>query len=151
MTEQEFLESIDLRFPYRDESAWRALIDQGRAYSSNANYGVLLEVVRLPRGLRVARRKRHAMVDYWRDGFEHPLAAIVTACARAQIDERAVEIPLVLSIMRRVGRYPDEYCALTIVEMAAFDLTTPLAAFDIIDHLSELIRTRWRAGGQARG
>ena len=54
MNEEEFLNSIDCRFPYEDKGKWRALILQGKNISDNASFGVLEEIARKPHGNQVS-------------------------------------------------------------------------------------------------
>jgi hypothetical protein len=143
MTEHDLLSKINHRAARQDEAAWCALIAEARLLPANTMYAVLQEIARPPRGAELMRGTQLRLIDEWRRGFDHPLAEIVVSCSLARMLGRPVEIPLVLSIMRRVALYPGEYAALDIVAASADDATLPLAAFDPIDRLDLDIRSGW--------
>ena len=73
MNEEEFLKSIDCRFPYENENQWRALIHQGKEISENASFGVLEEISRKPFGNKISEKEQLKMVGAWEIENEHPL------------------------------------------------------------------------------
>jgi len=57
MNEQEFIESIDFSFPYKDESRSVALINQAREISANASFMALHKIVRAPEKISLKLRE----------------------------------------------------------------------------------------------
>ena len=116
MTEQEFLDQIDSRFPYHGN--WKRVVDTGKSISSNAAFAVLSEISSPPRGADTSSSDQMAMVAYWRSGFEHPLAEEVSKVALARIEGRCLSTEHCLALMDAISHYPGQYAALSIVYFA---------------------------------
>ncbi len=122
MDEEKFLDSIDCRFPYEDESQWKALILQGKAISENASFGVLHEIARKPFGNQVSEKTQLAMVDFWEAKNEHPLAKSVIEAAKAIITGNLLSVEKVLELLSQVQVYRNQYSALSIIYFACDDI-----------------------------
>lgn len=85
MDEIEYIDMIDAAFPYDDEGAWKAIIDQGVEISDNAAYVVLLKICGAPSEVPVAELER--MLECWSSKFEHPAKPMVLRAARTVIHD----------------------------------------------------------------
>jgi hypothetical protein len=141
MTEREFLDQIDCRFPYHDKAKWRAQVDLARTISPNAAFAVLSEISRPPESEPVPPSLLREMASYWRAGFEHPLADVVSDCASARIDGREAPAQRAYEIMETISQYPGQYAALSIVYFACE------ADDGEVDRLWDAITAQWRPEG----
>ncbi|RZT97627.1 hypothetical protein [Rivibacter subsaxonicus] len=121
MTEIEFIESIDCNFPYRDESQWRKLIEQGALISPNAAFAVLHEICRPPRGESIDQASLSAMLTFWANSFRHPVVATLLPIAEAMLRKQPVPVARALQAMRSVAPYRDQHCALAVPYLACDD------------------------------
>lgn len=120
MTEAEFADLIDARFPYRDWSRARALIDQSFAISSNAAFIALEEICRPPfADQRVPQTTLKELFAYWREKSSHPLSERVGASARALIEGQSIPPGHVQRAMDEIASWPGQYAALNIVCFSA--------------------------------
>jgi hypothetical protein len=122
MNEEEFLNSIDCRFPYENENQWRALILQGKEISENASFGVLHEITRKPFGNQVSEKAQLTMLDTWEAENKHPLAKSVVEAAKAIITNNLLSVEKVLELLDQVQIYRDQYNALNIISFACNDV-----------------------------
>jgi len=113
MTEQEFLDQIDGKFPYHGN--WKRLVDTGKSISPNAAFAVLDEISRPPKSAHPSLSDQMEMLAYWRSGFQHPLAEEVSTVALARIDRRCLSMEHCLGLMDTISHYPGQYAALSIV------------------------------------
>jgi hypothetical protein len=118
MTEKEFLDHIDCKFPYHDRDNWKRVVDTGKSISSNAAFAVLDEISRPPRSADTSSSDRMEMVAYWRSGFEHPLADEVSKVALARVEGRGLSIEHCLELMDTISHHLGQYAALSIVYFA---------------------------------
>ena len=118
MTEQEFLDQIDCKFPYHDRDIWKRVVDTGSSISSNAAFAVLEEITRPPRSAATSLSDRMEMVAHWRSGFEHPLAEEVSNLALAQMSNSSISPRQCLTLMDEISRYPGQYAALNVAYFA---------------------------------
>lgn len=121
MTEQEFADSIDCKFPYRDEAAWKRAMETASAISANACFIALEEVCRVPKGRRVSKRDRRRMLEYWQARCDHPLKEIVLPFAIALIEDRTIPLPEAFEGIRAAAQYPGQYAAMNIVYFSCDD------------------------------
>jgi hypothetical protein len=141
MNEEEFLNSIDCRFPYEDEHKWRALILQGKNISDNASFGVLEEIARKPYGNPVNEIEQLTMVDVWAKENNPPLVQPVIEAARAIITNNVLSVGRVLELMSEVQAYRNQYCALNIIYFACDDVE------NLVDQKRQEIVERWQEKG----
>ncbi len=122
MNEEEFLNSIDCRFPYENESQWRALIHQGKEISENASFGVLEEISRKPFGNKVSEKEQLIMVNVWEIENKHSLAKPVIEAAKAIIKNEPLSVERALELLSQVQTFHNLYCALNIISFACDDV-----------------------------
>jgi hypothetical protein len=113
MTGDEFILSIDHRFPYFDETQWRPLVETGARLSPNCAFMVLHELCR-PSTCKVTRQQLRAIYQYWRSCFAHPLVEVMSPVAEAMMAGDELAVSQAMATMRIVAQYPDEYNALGI-------------------------------------
>ena len=119
MNEQEFIESIDFNFPYKDELKAFELIDQARGISTNSSFMVLHEIVRAPNEVAFAVRKR--LYEQWLNGFKHASLPIVREAAESLLSGSELSVSRVLELMRKMESEVGPYCALSIIYFACDD------------------------------
>jgi hypothetical protein len=139
MTEAEFIESIDARFPYGDEGEWRRLIDEGAAISPNAAFMTLHEICRPPRSTRMPESAQYRMLEYWMGRVKHPLADPVAKLAKAMIEQRDLPVEDAVAVMEEVRQFPGEYNALAIVYFSCDDVE------GVADSLYQQIVREWES------
>lgn len=122
MNEEEFLKSIDCRFPYENENQWRALIHQGKEISENASFGVLEEISRKPFGNKISEKEQLKMVGAWEIENEHPLVQPVIEAAKAIITNEPLSVEKTLGLLSQVQAFRNLYCALNIISFACDDV-----------------------------
>jgi hypothetical protein len=121
VTEEEFVESIDCKFPYSDEAKWRDVIKLGSKISSNAAFGVLEEICRPPKGMEVSVQQLEQILNYWRTEFSHPLAESIGNVASLMIKREKISPEEAENLLRIVANYPYLYCALNVPYFACDD------------------------------
>ena len=122
MTEKEFCDLIDCRFPYQEPDQWKSLIDLAQRISTNAMFGALEEICRPPKGASVLQAQQHEMLSYWRARIEHPLTDIVTYCAQSMIDGKAVPVSKAIQVMTLISSLVGQYGALNIAYFSCDDV-----------------------------
>ncbi|MGA2584952.1 MAG: hypothetical protein ABSG31_16895 [Tepidisphaeraceae bacterium] len=137
VTEQEFIESIDCRFPYHDEEKWKMVIQTAISLSPNCAFMVLHELCRPPRSSTVNPQERKKIFDYWCCQFSHPIVPIVSKAAIALIEGGDHSVAEASDAMIAVADYPGEYCALSILYFSCDDVGGK------VDELYRGIIQRW--------
>jgi len=138
MTEAEFIELIDCRFPYSDAAASRRLIAQACAISPNAAFAVADELARPAMGTDVSIATRLESLDILRNSLAHPLACAVLGLAQRKINEKEVTVGEAIAITEQVSAYPGEYAALGLAYMSCDDRD------GLADHFYKDIIVRWQ-------
>ncbi len=138
MSETEFIEKIDGNFPYHSEPEWRALVELGASISQNAAYMVLHEICRAPRSKKVTLKSKRAMLEYWRQNFNHPTMTSVLRAAEVMIKGEELPVEESMSIMKIISAYPNQYNALSIPYFACDDIDGRA------DELYQKIISAWR-------
>lgn len=115
MTEVEFINQIDCRFPYTDEAVAFALVDQAARISVNACFMIGEELCRPPISVNAPAEMRLAILLRLRSAFQHPLRDRVLDAAEAAIRGQVVNSRDALAILQEAGQYRGQYCALNIV------------------------------------
>ena len=113
-----FAAKIDSRFPYRDQASASALIEEGRAVSLEASFGVLHEICRKGKSDRVTRKRQHELVEQWATGFEHDLKDPLLQCAHALIEKQHLSCEETMGLMEQIGHFEGQYAALNIAYFA---------------------------------
>ncbi|MGE0212100.1 MAG: hypothetical protein AB7S41_10425 [Parvibaculaceae bacterium] len=139
MTEQEFADLVDCKFPYRDEAAWKQAIDMAAAISVNASFIALSEICQVPKGTRLSIRSGKQMLAYWQESLDHPLKKIVLPFAVASIERRILRAEEAVEGMRAIAEYPGQLAALSIPYMSCSDDEGKA------DSLYNSILARWNA------
>jgi len=137
ISEQEFDESIDCRFPYHDVSKWKTIIQTAISISANAAFKVLHEVCRPPRSSEVTPQVQKRIFEHWSGHFSHSLVPIVSKAAIALIEGRELSVADACETMAAVADYPGEYNALAVVYFSCDDVDGK------VDELYERIIQRW--------
>ncbi len=117
MDEIEYIKSIDACFPYEDEKAWRAVIDEGVAISDNAAYMALHAICAYSSSMR--RSDLDRMLEYWSSQYDHPTKTIVLRAAKAAIQGISLPEEDILKDLDEIAEHPGLYNALGIVCNAA--------------------------------
>lgn len=119
MNEQEFIESIDFSFPYKDENRSIALINQAREISANASFMVLHEIVRAPE--EIPLELREILYKKWLSGFSHKLLPAVNEAAKLVLSGKGLPVGRALELMGQFKTETGQYCALSIVYFSCDD------------------------------
>ena len=139
MTEAEFINSTDCRFPYGDNFAARDLISKSCGISPNAAFAVADELARPPRGAKTSVSKRLALLGHLRGSLKHPLAGTVLALAERMIKGEKATVKEAMAIMERISTFPGEYAALGLAYMSCDDRQ------GLADRFYNEIIERWKA------
>jgi hypothetical protein len=121
MNEEEFINSFDCNFPYKDRSAWMQIIEDGCKMSSNAAFAVLHEICRPPSGENVTSKELRDMADYWSEKADFPLKPKILPIAYHMIDQKEVPVSQALEAMDLVAEHVNEYGALAIAYFSCND------------------------------
>jgi len=144
MTEVEYIESIDACFPYDDEKAWKATIDEGISISDNAAYMALYELCVAPSEILQSDLQR--MLEYWASKYDHPTKPIVVNAAKAVM--RGIYLPEgeILNCLDEIAPYPGLYNAIGILWQAApRGEDGPWRAIEAVEQKCDDIRREWEA------
>lgn len=138
MNEIEYIDSIDACFPYEDEDAWRAAVDQGISISDNAAYMALYEICRGVGDLPLSAL--HRMLDYWDAKYDHPTKPTVMVAVRAVFNDTYLSEAEALAFLDEIAAYPGQCNALGIVWHAApRDAKRPSRATEAVERRLEEI------------
>jgi hypothetical protein len=121
MTEDEFSNMVDCRWPYGDIERSRELISTAVGISPNAAFIALHELCRLPRNADAKSAELLELVDFWLREFDHPLAFSMAMSAKSMIEDKALPAPQALTMMEAIGSYPGLYAALAIAYFSCDD------------------------------
>ena len=141
MTDQEFADRFDAKFPYRDKEAATALIHQGWTISPNAAFCVLHEICRPPLGAECTADVQHELLDHWLASGDHRLKPLVVACAIALIDAQPLPWQAIVEVMKKIDQFPDQYAALAVAYFAGDGESTEGNA--ALNNENNRIRARW--------
>lgn len=137
MTEAEFIEAIDCRFPYAAPLQWKRLNARAARISPNASFMVVHELCRPPRGDRTSVLARRKILEHLSWRFRHPLMSSLRSLIEVVMRGELVSVATAAAAMRRVARYPFQFNALAICYFACDDKNGRL------DQLYESIVDRW--------
>jgi hypothetical protein len=134
MNEQEFIESIDFIFPYKDENKYMALINQARDISANASFMILHEIVRAPEEISIELREN--LYNKWLNGFSHKLLPAVSEAAKSMLSDKELSVGRAMELMGQFKTEAGQYCALSIVYFSCDDQEGKADDFynEIIEH-----------------
>lgn len=138
-TEEEFIDAVDCRFPYRQEAQAHRLIAEACAISSNAAFMVVHELARRPQGSPADDSTCLALLERLSDRFEHPLRDAVIGVARRMITGDQLQVQECVELMRAVARHRDQFNALAVVYFSCED-----AGMETGDQLRDEIVGVWR-------
>ena len=128
MTEDEFIKTVDCRFPYDDEVRARELIKLGSAISPNAAFMVLHEICRPPRSSQVVISRANELLGEWSVAVHHPLVQEVLPAAKAMIQKREFSPVEAICVMKSISPYRNQFSALSIPYFACDDTTGEVEA-----------------------
>lgn len=138
MTEIEFIEEIDCRFPYRRPTAWRRLSAQAARISSNAAFMVIHEACRPPRSTELGAAEAKAIVRHLRHRFRHSLWRVVEPAVHAHISGQELRPSTAARLMRKVAAHPNQYNALALCYFSADDRG------GVLDRIYNQVVSAWR-------
>ena len=142
MNEAEYDEKIDASFPYDDEEAWKAVIDEGIGISDNGAYIALHEICGAPPEIPQANLGR--MIEYWASRYDHPTKPIMMIAAQAVVRGEALPEQDVLKYLDEIALYPGLYAAAGILWWAGpRDEGSPSGSTDRIERKYQEIRNKW--------
>lgn len=118
MTEEEFVRQIDCQFPYQDERAGLALVEEASKVSPNACFMIGEELCRPPHDAAPDVDSRLRVLARLRQAFDHPLREPVLEVVELRIRGGDLPVRDALTLLRRIGAYPGQYCAMNIVYFA---------------------------------
>lgn len=121
MTEEEFIASIDCRFPYGAPREWRRSIALARKISPNAVFMIIHELCLPPRSSRVSAATRLRIYRYVQQRFKHPLLTRLDSLLSTAILGGRVPASTAGAAMRQVAKYRDQYNALAICYFSCND------------------------------
>jgi hypothetical protein len=113
MNEREYIDSIDMAFPYDNEEEWKVVIDEGIRISDNAAYMALYEIC--SRSRPVPKVALGRMFRYWSARYDHPTKPIVVKAAIAILSGKGLPADEVLEYLDAIAGYPGLYNAVEIV------------------------------------
>jgi hypothetical protein len=122
MSEIEFIEAIDCRFPYGNLAEAHKLIALGTSISTNASFMVLHEICRPPKGTQERLPILLELAVVWEGTFDHPLVSVVLPIAKSMIKDELVSVDTAMTAMQKVALYKNQYNALAIPYLACDDL-----------------------------
>jgi hypothetical protein len=117
MNETEYINRIDLYFPYDDEKAWKAAIDQGTSISDNAAY-MALQMICSGAG-NIAQADLQRMLEYWSSHYDHPTKPTVLKAVKALLNDTCLVEEEALRYLDEIAAYPGLYNAIGIIWQAA--------------------------------
>jgi hypothetical protein len=140
MTETEFIEAIDSRFPYASPLKWKPLVSCAPRISPNAAFMVLHELCRPPSPLSATYASRRIIFDHLTRRFRHPLLSGLRALILTSMRGELVSVSTAAAAMRRVARYPGQENILAICYFSCNDRNGRLDALyeSIVDAWSML-------------
>jgi hypothetical protein len=138
MSESEFIERIDCRFPYRRQMEWRRLSARAARISANAAFMVVHEACRPPRSVELGADQARAIVSHLRRRFRHPLLRVLAPAIQAHISGRELRPSKAASLMRKVAAHADQYNALALCYLCADD------SAGVLDQIYNQVVSKWR-------
>lgn len=123
VTEEEFVKTVDCRFPYDDHVQANVLIKLGSAVSPNAAFMVLHEICRPPGSSQVVANRINELLAEWTAAVHHPLVLVVLPVATAMIQNREISTSEAIRVMKSIAPYRNQFSALSIAYFACDDMT----------------------------
>ncbi len=125
VAEEEFIESIDAKFPYEDEAKVSSLILQARGISSNAAFMVLYEIVCAPTSVSSITKRQ--WFNQWSEGYHHRLVNPVREAAEAMLSGKDLSVDRVLELLLPFVNEPHQNYALKILKESCHDVDGEVA------------------------
>lgn len=138
MNEEEFINSVDCNFPYKDKPKWVKIVKQGCEISSNACFAVLHEICRPPFSEKVDSKELVEILNFWKENANHPLVDKVSNIATKIIESEVVSIEEAINLMNLISKYKNEYSALAIAYFSCNDLSGE------VDKVYQNIISQWK-------
>lgn len=122
MSESEFIQSIQCRFPYLDRTGALELAEIACSISPNAAFAVADEVSRPPYGSSTDPAICADVLSYLGGHSRHQLAEPVLALARTLVSGERVSVETAVGVLRQIEPFPGQYAALSITYFAPDDV-----------------------------
>ncbi|WP_298561656.1 hypothetical protein [uncultured Aliiroseovarius sp.] len=137
MSEVDFADLIDCRFPYDDRDAAVALMDQANAISPNASFMVLEELSRPLASEEVTKETRLELIQEWSKRTKHPLASPMAEMALTMAHGKFCSVEKALVRMEQISHFAGLYAGLNIGYFSCDDVD------GLVDQANERIRAQW--------
>lgn len=123
MTENDFFDSIDCKFPYDDMNKSIELFKIASNISDNAVYWLLLESVDIPYNLRnsVDKLKIKNFLNHVLENYNHKLLKDIIEVSINVIDDIKNDEIHILNLMEELKEFDWLYCALNILYLSLDD------------------------------
>ena len=121
MTEVEFINSIDCRFPYGNAKKARVLVMRAMKISPNAVFMIYHELSRPPRGTRSSQKQRLAILECIDENFIHPLSGLASWLTRKSIAGEELSVARAAAAARVIAQFPGCYNVLNIAYFSCDD------------------------------
>jgi len=138
MTEEEFINSIDCKFPYKNKIEWMKVVKQGCELSSNASFAVLHEICRPPISQKIDPKELIEILSFWKENEKHPLGDKVSNIAIKMINNEVTSMEEAINLMGLISKYKNEYSALAIAYFSCSDTSGE------VDKVYQNIISQWK-------
>jgi hypothetical protein len=142
VTDDDFFQRIDCRFPYGNLAEASMLIEEARSISGDACFAVLEEICRRPRSTNVSQERQHQLLSLWAQAVDHPLKEEVVPFALALVNGSRIPAATCAAAMKAVSNYSGQWSALSIIYFAVSDEDDRASAE--IEELNTVIRAAWQ-------
>jgi hypothetical protein len=115
--EYNFVLKIDCTFPYNNEAAGYALVDEALQISDEAVYSVMNELARIPHSDRNDLDTTHVakLLQYLLGKFQHPLAPMLGEVALLMVHSKELPVADAIGKMEMLRPHKGMYAALSIL------------------------------------
>lgn len=139
--EYNFVLKIDCAFPYNNEAAGYALVDEAFRISDEAVYSVMQELARIPHSERKGLNTTHVakLLQYLLGKFQHPLAPMLGEVTLLMIEGKELPVADAIAKMEMLLPHKGMYAALSILYDSCDDVDGK------VEDLFETIVAQWAA------
>lgn len=124
MTEKDFLDIIDCKFPYNNLEKWKDLIDAGLKISDTCIYWIIHELVRVPKSLKNKVKKSNLLyfIDYINNTFSWTLKTEIIDFSYKLINSQFIDKVEILVLMEKVKTSMQDSIFLNILYFSIDDI-----------------------------
>ena len=116
MNEEDFLSSINCKFPYEDKEACLSLIDKSVSISDNASYAVLEAICCKPFMHPIKTKDQLELIDAWKKRNTHPsMENIIEAAIACVHSPDGLPEDKVIRYMDELAPFKNQHKALMIL------------------------------------